>query len=328
MVVRGLLQRGRLLRGRLLRGRLLGLALAGVAGGLTGGLWGGCAADQRAAPQSDRIYFKPLLAPVGISATVVRDESRLGPGGGTIAVTVAVEADLDRGELARLMDAFARQAADRRGFGAVERGASRLELRYYGSEVAARAEGDDWLGRTLREGPTGALIVDNRQAWPLLRLATEALGRQPQYTGALRPELLADPQARSVEVTLPFVRDDGSGAAVERVSFERAMTTLAATLAALFDKVPQLAEVTVVGRHRGAIVLRVRVDRRQYTALHLLEIEEQLGALRGKLIGALASGRLTDRTAQGELALRRRQVYREALRRLPAGQVFIADQLH
>ncbi|MBK6849623.1 MAG: hypothetical protein IPG96_19520 [Proteobacteria bacterium] len=46
------------------------------------------------------------------------------------------------------------------------------------------------------------------------------------------------------------------------------------------------------------------------------------------MIGALASGRLTDRTAQGELALRRRQVYREALRRLPAGQVFIADQLH
>ncbi|MBK8481466.1 MAG: hypothetical protein IPL40_09870 [Proteobacteria bacterium] len=288
----------------------------------------GCAAERPPAVSAARLYFKPLLPPVGVSAAVVLDESLRAPAGGSIRVTVAVEADLDRDELQRLMDALFRQAASRRGFGAAGRAAARIDLRYYGSEAAARGGGDDWIGRTLREGLVGAPTVVNRQALPLLRLATEALGRQPQYTGVLRPELLADPQALSVEVTIPFVRDDGSGAAVERVSFELATTTLTATLEALFGKVPQLNQVTFVGRHRGRVVLRVQADRQQYGALGLLEVEEQLGALRGRLIGALGSGRLRESTAQGELALRRRERYREVLRRLPAGQVFIAPTLH
>lgn len=287
----------------------------------------GCTTPLPEAPAARRLYFEPLLPPVGIGATMVRDESELRPEGGVISVALAVESDLDQGELQRLLEALWRQVEARRGFGAPDRGASRIELRCYASAEAARRGGDDWLGRAAREGLRGAPTFANRQVLPLLRLATEALGRQPQYSGVLRPELLADPEARSVEVSLPFVRDDGSGAAVERVSFERATTTLTATLAALFGKVPQLAEVTFVGRHRGRVVLRVRVSREQYAALKLLEIEEQLGALRGQLIGALASGRLTDATAQGELALRRRERYQQALRRLPAGRVFIAPTL-
>lgn len=272
------------------------------------------------------LYFPELRPPVGVSVEVIDDVNTNTPAGGSITVITVVEPGIDRGELDRLMQAFYRQAsARRRGFR--DGPARQIDLRFYDSKEKAAMRSDNWLARVELTPPDAEPTYSNRQRLPLLRWVKEALGDQPQYAGEVKPQLLADPEALAVEISLPFVKYDGSGDYVDEVTFARATTDFASTAIDLFEKIEQLKQLTLVGTHRGATLLRVVLTREQYRQVNLRQVEESLGEFRGKLINMKLAGKVDDRKMETMLAKRRRELYREVFELLPKENVEIARQL-
>lgn len=270
-----------------------------------------------------QLYFKDLRPPLGIKVKVVKDISKTA-GGGESIVRVVVDPDVDRDDLDRLMASFERQTKARTGFsgGAV----AKVDIRFYVSEGKAKAEGDDWIASVQRTSNTGEAKLVNKQKLPLLKWAKKALGPMPQYTKE-KPTILADPKAMTLEITLPFVKDDGTGEPVEKVTFNRACRTWASLVLPLFDKLEKLKKLTFIGSHKGNTVFKVWVTREQATQLDLRKVEESLGAFQGKLINKRLAKQITDKKMATETAKQRKKVYKEVLSRLPKEQVTVDKAL-
>ena len=131
----------------------------------------------------------------------------------------------------------------------------------------------------------------------------------------------------AVEVTLPFVKYDGSGEPVDVVSFQRATTAFSSTTRAMFDKIPDLEIVTFVGTHGGETVIRVRLTRHQYRQLNLSQVEESLGETERPPDGDALARRIGDKGMERRLNARRRKLYREVFALLPENSVTIAPRL-
>jgi len=281
-----------------------------------------CDRDANVRPQ---LYFKDLRPPVGVSVKVLKDVSMNPPEGGNISVDAVVPADIDREEIDRLLRSFYMQAQGRKGFRKGK--AERIDIRVYDSEFKARAEGEDWLGQVLQLTQGAEPSFTNRQLPPLLKWAQKALGKQPEYTGKLQPRVLADPTVMSVEVTIPFVEDDGSGTYAKKLTYARATTTFASVVMKLFDEIPKLDRVTFVGKHNDDVVMKIWLTRQQYQELSLRKLEEELGAARGKFMKQLIGGKISERKVQAELGKERRKLYRAAFAKLPDKQVLLVDEL-
>lgn len=273
-----------------------------------------------------QLYFKDLLAPLGVKVKVVKDISKTAAGGESI-VRVVVDPDVDRDDLDRLMASFWRQTKARTGFsgGAV----AKVDIRFYVSAAKAKAEGDDWIASVqgnpgVEKGAAPKLV--NKQKAPLLKWAKKALGPMPQYTKE-KPTILADPKAMTLEITLPFVTDDGTGEPVEKVTFNRACRTWASLVLPLFDKLEKLQKLTFIGSHKGNTVFKIWVTREQATQLDLRKVEESLGAFQGKLINKRLAKQITDKKMATETAKQRKKVYKEVLSRLPKEQVTVDKAL-
>ena len=228
---------------------------------LLGLLLGGCEKAEKKG--ADQLYFDDLRAPVGAKVKILKDTNLNPPTGGKITVVGVVDPDFDRDELDRLLHAYVRQIEGREGFRNGK--ADSFELRIYGSEAQAKAESDRWLGRAARSAPGKKPEFENRQKLPLLKWAKKALGKMPQYTKKeIQPRILADPEALSLEVTLPYVKIDGSGDYVPKLTFRAAVNAFTSTAIVLFEKIAQLKKLTYIGRHDDQEVLKISIDRQQF----------------------------------------------------------------
>ncbi len=274
-----------------------------------------------------QLYFRELTTPVGVGkVTIVSDTNLNTDAGGEITILATVEPEIDRDELERLMESFYRQARERRGFAKGDR-ASKLDLRFYTTEAAAKAGGQDWLAQALGEGGPQPKSKTNRQKAPLLKWAKKVLGKQPEFSGALKPQLLADPVAMSLELTIPFVSDDGSGKYVESLSYVKAITEWVSYTRALFEKIGELKKFTFVGRHNDQTVMKIWLDREQYIKLDLQQVEEGLGAFQGQFIEPIMSKQISEKAVEAKVIKQRRKVYRETLAKLPKEQVELDQSL-
>lgn len=275
----------------------------------------------------EKLYHDDLRAPVGVKVKIVKDES-LNPASGTTSVTVvaAIDRDLDRDELDRLMRTFYRQAKGRSGFRTDGR-PEKIDLRFYPSEAQAKAGGTDWIAKVERTSAKAEPKFENKQKLPLVKWTKKALGRMPQYTGELKPQILADSEERSVQITMPYVKQDGSGAYVDKLTYQNATTTFASSVIAVFEKVPQIQKLTFIGLHKDKPVLKVTLTRPQYAQLNLRQVEESMGAFQGKFMNKLLAKQISDKVVQKKVAKQRHKVYREVFGRLPEDQVTIAKSL-
>ncbi|MCC6751291.1 MAG: hypothetical protein IT371_26800 [Deltaproteobacteria bacterium] len=267
----------------------------------------------------DQLYFKDLEPIAGVKVKIVTDVNKNLPTGGTISVASAVDPNIDKDDLERLARYYLRQAGERQGF--KNGSADEIDLRFYDSDAKAQAGGADFLAQIKRTGREGKPVFTNRQKPPLLKWAKAALGKQPQYTGSLQPQLLADPTALSVEATVPFINEDGTGQYVEKVSFTKATTELSFYMRTLFDKIEELKRVTFIGKHKDSVLVKIWMTREQYDELNLRQVEESLGAFQGKYIAALMSKAISEKVVKAKVDAQRKKVYRETLARLPAKQV-------
>jgi hypothetical protein len=273
-----------------------------------------------------QLYFRDLTPPVGAGKVNIVSDTNLNiETGGEITVLTAVEPDVDRDELDRLMLSFYRQVKDRRGFKKGDK-PSKIDLRFYTSEAAAKKGGEDWMAQVLATGE-GEPTNTNRQKVPLLKWVKKALGKQPEYTGKLQPQILADPVALSVELTIPYVADDGTGAYVETLSYVKAITEFVAYTRTLFDKIEPLRKLTFIGKHNDAVALKIWLTRQQYHELDLQQVEESLGAFQGQFIEPIMSKQISEKSVEAKVKAQRRKVYKETLARLPKEQVEVSSDL-
>jgi len=276
----------------------------------------------------DQLYFKDLTPPLGIKVKIIKDISKNPKGGGVSIVRTSVEPDVDRDDLDRLMRSFFRQTKARSGFsgGTV----SKIDIRFYTSEAAAKAEGENWLASVQRSSTTAAPKFVNKQKLPLLKWAKKALARTMVLfkKGKVQPRILADPKALALEISLPFVKGDGSGDLREKVTFITGTRVWVGLVLPLFRKIEQLEKVTYIGTGKGNKVLfKVRLSREQLQQLELRKVQEGLGAFQGKLINKRLAKQITDKQFSRLTAKQTKKVYKKVLSRLPKDQVMVDKSL-
>jgi hypothetical protein len=275
-----------------------------------------------------QLYFEDLRPRCCLKVTVLKDVSMNPDTGGEITVYLVVEPNADKDELTGLLESIYRQVKVRRGFQKGDK-PQKLDLRCYDAQAKAEKGGDDWLARASRDTSISEPTYENRQKPPLLKWATAVLKpSMPLFTKKeIKPQILADPIAMTLEVSYPFVIDDGSGAYVEKVSNEKFTTALSSTFISMFEKIPLLKKMTFVGKHMDKTVVKIWMTREQFTALDLKQVEELLGAFQGQFIEPMMSKQITSEQVHKKVIKQRRKVYREALGRLPKEQVELIKDL-
>jgi|GEM_PF-4389348 hypothetical protein len=275
---------------------------------------------------AEELHFREPVPPAGHKVKIVSDKALNAKEGSTVLLFSAIPADMDRDEIKELMVHFYRQVNQRKGF----RGgglADTVDLRFYGSEAKAKAGGDDWLAQVLRRGQGTDAEFTNRQTPPLKKWAIKHLGKQPQFSGKLQLDLKADAKEMAIELTVPFVTDDGSGAYVKKLTYTKATTGFAQYTRSLFDKIEGLRKLTFIGKHNDKVVMKISLNREQYTALALSQVEEGMGAFQGKFMNDLLARKMKESTLQKKLAKERRRVYRLTFAKLPPEQIELAKFL-
>jgi hypothetical protein len=275
-----------------------------------------------------QLYFEDLRPPLGVGKVeVIKDESMNPETGGEITVIATVEPNVDKDELTRLLESFYRQVKVRRGFQKGDK-PQKIDIRCYDSKAKAEKGGDDWLARVERATSISEPSYTNRQKPPLLKWAKKALKpAMPQFSGPHKPQILADNTAMTLEITYPFVSDDGTGKYVEKLSHEKATTAFSSTTITMFEKIPQLKKFTFIGKHNDKTVMKIWLTREQFTQLDIKQVEELLGAFQGQFIEPMMSKQITAEQVHKKVLKQRRKVYRETLARLPKEQVELIKDL-
>jgi hypothetical protein len=274
----------------------------------------------------DQLYFADLKIPIGVGKVTVVSDVSLNPStGGEITVLTAVEPEVDRDELDRLMDSFLRQVKERTGFAGSGK-PEKIDLRFYVGEDKAKAGGADWLAQ-LTASASGEPTKINKQKAPLLKWAMKKMGKMQEFTGTLKPQLLANPSVMALDLTFPIVEHDGTGTYVAKLTYVRAITEFVSYTMTMFEGIPELKKLTFVAKHDDAVVMKIWLTREQYVKLDLRKIEEGLGAFDGALMEKYLSKEVNDKAFEARKVAQRRKVYREALARLPAEQVELTKEL-
>jgi hypothetical protein len=142
----------------------------------------------------------------------------------------------------------------------------------------------------------------------------------------LEKKLQRDDAQKTLIVTQPYT-EPGKDEWAEQLSFNMAMNVFTDTAQALFEKVPELHSMTFIGRWKDQDVVKIQLDRSQYQALKINDIDEQIGQLHGRAFLELSTGRSSDAKAARENSQRMAQVYKKMLAQLPKPQVTVSGQL-
>lgn len=276
----------------------------------------------------ERLYFDDLRPPVGSGkVSVVEDISKNLPGGGEISVLVKVEPDIDKDELNVLLKSFYRQVKGRRGFQAGDKAQS-IDIRVYADLQKIKIGGDEYLGRVHRGASNEEPAYENKQKAPLLKWAKKALGKMPQYVGKIQPQILADAETMSLEVTLPFVEHDGKGQYVEKLTYARFTSDWSSTTYDVFSKLEGLQKFTFIGTHNDKVMAKITMTRDQFDAMQMKDIlEKELSAFQGQFVSELLSGNITEKKVEQKVDKQRHIVYRKLFAMLPPEQVELDKSL-
>jgi hypothetical protein len=128
----------------------------------------------------------------------------------------------------------------------------------------------------------------------------------------LEKKVARDDKTKTVTVTQPYT-EPGKDAYADQLSFNMAMNVFTDTAQALFEKVPELASMTFVGRWNDEDVVKIDIDRPTYQKLNLADIDEQIGQLHGRAFLELSTGHSSDAKAAKENSQRLAGVYKKML---------------
>jgi hypothetical protein len=104
------------------------------------------------------------------------------------------------------------------------------------------------------------------------------------------------------------------------------MTIFTDTVKELFEKVPELRAMNFIGRWKDQDVVKIGMDRQQYQAINIGDIEEQIGQLHGRAFLELATNRGTDKSVDKANTQRMAAVYKKMLGQLK-GHAWVSPTL-
>ncbi len=222
-----------------------------------------------------------------------------------------------------------------------------FEADLYASEAAATAGGPG-VARIAR--PRGKLApeCENRVAYTFDRAANIAFGeiflRKAEENGSdtcklmeskdqapidagwkLRPAIVIDGAAQTAALTYPF-RKDTEDAYQEEIKFTGAMKAWIDFATAYFHKVPDLKNLTFIGTHNDAEILKISLSREQFNN-GFAGLQEDIAAYAAVTFQKLGMGAGSEKAVLKDRENFQTKTYKAALASLPKDQVTIAKNL-
>ncbi|HEX8950578.1 MAG TPA: hypothetical protein VF945_01980 [Polyangia bacterium] len=132
-------------------------------------------------------------------------------------------------------------------------------------------------------------------------------------------------EQKTLTITMPYT-EPGEDRWADKLSFNQAMVIFTDTAKELFEKVPELRAFTFVGRWKDQDVVKISMDRSQYQAINIGDIEEQIGQLHGRAFLELATNHGTDKSVDKANTQRMAAIYKKMLGQLK-GHAWVSPTL-
>jgi len=140
-----------------------------------------------------------------------------------------------------------------------------------------------------------------------------------------KPTFTLDEPAKAVEVRFPYL-DAGKDEYVKSLSFNEAMTYWAEFMNTMFQKAPDLQQITYVGVLDDQPALKISVTRQEYDA-KLSTVQETIASYAAIIFAKLGLHKTDDKGAKAEQESHNAAMYKQALGFLPKDHVFISPRL-
>lgn len=140
-----------------------------------------------------------------------------------------------------------------------------------------------------------------------------------------KPTYKIDPATKAVEVQYPYL-DTGKDEYVKTLSFNEAMTYWAEFMSTMFQKAPELGQITYVGLLNDEPILKITVTRQEYDS-KLTTVQETIASFAAITFAKIGMHKLTDKAAMKEQEAHKSKTYTNALSFLPKEHVVISPKL-
>lgn len=140
-----------------------------------------------------------------------------------------------------------------------------------------------------------------------------------------KPTFTVDPTTKGVEVQYPYL-DTGKDEYVKTLSFNSAMTYWAEFMSTMFQKAPDLQQITYVGLLDDQPALKITVSRQEYES-KLSTVQETIASYAAIIFAKLGLHKTNDKGALKEQEKQKTKTYTSALSFLPKDHVFISPKL-
>jgi hypothetical protein len=185
----------------------------------------------------------------------------------------------------------------------------------YFNEAGYRTPPRAPIAQVVRKSGENGPAFENRVPLEFWQEIKEAIGPRSDEKFKLQMKVERDDTQKTVTLTVPYT-EPGEDRWADHISFNQAMNTFTDLAQAMFSKVPELKQLTFVGLYKDKEVVRIALDREDYKAVQLSEIDERIGQHHGTAFLKLATGKGTDKSVAKENATVIAKEYRAMLAQL------------
>jgi hypothetical protein len=141
----------------------------------------------------------------------------------------------------------------------------------------------------------------------------------------LEKKIERNDENKTLTITMPYT-EPGEDRWADKLSYNQAMVVFTDTAKQLFEKVPELRALNYVGRWKDQDVVKIGMDRTQYQAINLGDVEESIGQLHGRAFLELATNRGSDKSVDKANNQRMAAIYKKMLGQLK-GHAWVSPTL-
>jgi hypothetical protein len=317
------------------------VALTVLASSLVGSLFLASCSTQKA--EAPRVCCDQPKIPAGIPAfTVVKDDVTGPTDGQDVRMRVALKQRTKRDDIYKSLQFLYRYAMTRHTFEPTN-----FVGEFYNSEGEAQAGGTPvakiWRERSDKGPKCDNSIkldfpeqVEKAFQYSLNRAVPEDLQDTCHLAEkkkverfddkfAKKPTYKIDPATQAAEVNFPYL-ESGKDEYVEKLNFNSAMTYWAEFTSTMFNKAPDLKQLTYIGVLNDEPVLKITVNREEYDS-KLSTVQETIAAYAAVTFAKLGLHKTNDKGALKEQEAHKTKTYKAALSFVPRDRVFISPKL-
>jgi len=185
----------------------------------------------------------------------------------------------------------------------------------YFNEAAYKTPPRAPIAQVVRKSGENGPTFENKVPLEFWQEIQEALGPRHDDKFKLKPKVERNDADKSLTLTVPYT-EPGEDRWADKLSFNQAMNTFTDDAQALFEKVPDLRQLTFVGTYKDKDVVHITLTRDDYKAVQLRDIDERIGQHHGTAFLKLATGKGTDKSVAKENASAIAKEYRTMLAQL------------